>query len=105
MRRAMFILAATAGLSLVPAAAAFADAGGVSGGPGYSPPPAVVTNSCDGNIHGAFGAFGGKYNNLGINYQLTKGELPGSQNPHNSSGEPTTGQNNSGASVYCQSLP
>ncbi len=98
MRRTVFILVATAGLSLIPATAAFADSGGVSGGPGYHQPPTAATN-CDAG-HGAFGAFGGKYNNLGINSEAP--ESPGSQNPHNSPGEPTTGQINSSASAACR---
>jgi hypothetical protein len=99
MRKAMLALVAAAGLSLIPASAAFADTGGVSGGSGYHPPPAAVTHSCDSG-HGAFGAFGGKYNNLGVNSEAP--ESPGSQNPHNSPGEPTTGQINSSASASCQ---
>lgn len=102
MRKAIFIVVATAGLSLIPATAALADSGGVKGGPGYHPPPAAVANSCNSG-HGAFGAFGGKDNNLGTNSPnaAADGGMPGSQNPHNDPGSITTGQNNSDFSQFC----
>lgn len=101
MRKALLFAAVTCGLTVLPVTTAFANVGGVSGGPGYSPPPAVA-NNCDAG-HGAFGAFGGKYNNLGIN-DLGSNGAPGAANPHApGAGGITTGQNNSGFSAYCQS--
>lgn len=90
------ILTAVAALALtVPAAGAFADTGGVSGGPGYHP----NGNSCDAG-HGAFGYFGGKYNNLGVN-DLGSNGAPGAANPHAPSDGLTTGGVNSAASAAC----
>ena len=99
MRNGLVIaLAATAALAAP--SAVLADAGGVSGGPGYSPPPAVADNCNAG--HGAFGYFGGKYNNLGIN-DLGSNGAPGAANPHApGAGGITTGQNNSGFSAFCR---
>ena len=95
-----FAAGASALALLITPAAALADAGGVSGGPGYSPPPAVADNCNAG--HGAFGAFGGKYNNLGINDLGTNG-APGAANPHApGAGGLTTGEVNSAASAACR---
>ena len=102
-RRAWVVAAITGGVFALGAAPAFADAGGVSGGPGYSPPPQVST-VCNAD-HGSFGAFGGKYNSFGIN-DLGSNGAPGAANPHNpGAGGITTGQNNSDYSAYCQSQP
>ena len=99
-RKAWIVAAMTGGVLALGAAPAFADAGGVSGGPGYSPPPQAVANCNAG--HGAFGAFGGNYNNLGIN-DLGSNGAPGAANPHNPApGGITTGQNNSDFAAYCQ---
>ena len=82
MRKLIVALGLAGALSLAGSVGVFAAAPG-----GYGSQPGYSVASCDGQIHGSFGAFGGRYNNFagGADGQLT-------------------GANNSGAAAYCQSL-
>jgi hypothetical protein len=99
-KKAMFVIAAAVGVSVVPAGAAFAGNGvQYSDQHGYE---VSGEHSCN-HDHGAYGYYGGYDNNLGIN-DLGSNGAPGAANPHNPApGGITTGQNNSDFSASCNS--
>ncbi len=95
MRKALFVILAAAGLSMVPAGVAFA--GGNAGSPPGSTTAMGNTDCAAHGAFGAFGTFGPGVHDFGINNLGGNGE-PGAsswQDPNLVTGQTTGGNNNS----------